>query len=123
MTTVNHMMRKRAGLFIVAVLILITSRLGAQPVVDSVKSLQKLNDRTYKMLDNLDPYGDSYTFTNVIKWKITDPDLQNQLRDALAKEPFNLKREEFDVSEYYLFSAPAGQDKVEPFHILVRGYT
>lgn len=96
--------------------------LRAQPIVDSVRSLQKQNDRTYKMLDQLDGYGDSYAFTNVIKWKITDADLQNQIRDALAKEPFNLKKEEFDVSEYYLFCAPAGPDKVEPFHILVRGY-
>jgi hypothetical protein len=93
-----------------------------QPIVDTVHSIQKQNDRTYRMLDQLDPTGDSYTFTNVIKWKITDPDLQNQIRDALTKEPFNLKKEDFDVVETYVFAAPAGQDKVEPFHILVRGF-
>jgi hypothetical protein len=93
-----------------------------QPIVDTVHAIQKQNERSYRMLDNLDNTGDSYTFTNVIKWKITDPDLQNQIRDALTKEPFNLKKEDFDVVETYLFSAPAGQDKVEPFHILVRGF-
>lgn len=95
---------------------------SAQPISDSVRAIQKLNERSYKMLEQLDPSGDSYTFTNVIKWKITDNDLQTQIREALAKEPFNLKREEFDVAETYLFAAPAGQDKVEPFHILVRGF-
>jgi hypothetical protein len=95
---------------------------SAQPIVDTVKAIQKQNERAYKMLDNLDATGDSYTFTNVIKWKITDPDLQNQIRDAIAKEPFNLKKEDFDVVETYIFAAPAGDDKVEPFHILVRGF-
>ncbi len=118
----SNTIRKACLFLIMSVSMLMVGRVEAQPLVDTVKAMQKLNDRTYKMLDQLDAYGESYTFTNVIKWKITDPDLQLQIRDALAKEPFNLKKEEFDVSEYYLFSAPAGVDKVEPFHILVRGY-
>ncbi len=122
MTKTQRKMCKVVTWIVLVLTVLPLQLLQAQPVVDSVKALQKLNDRTYKLLESLDNYGDSYTFTNVIKWKITDFDLQNQLRDALEKEPFNLKRDEFDVSEYYLFCAPAGQDKVEPFHILVRGY-
>ncbi len=115
---------KRRILTIACLLILsvVATRLAAQPLVDTVKAMQKQNERTYKMIEQLDQTGDSYTFTNVIKWKITDPDLQNQIRDALVKDPFNLKKEEFDVVETYIFAAPAGQDKVEPFHILVRGY-
>lgn len=118
----KQIMRKALSIIFLSACMLLAARVYAQPIVDTVKAMQKLNDRTYKMLSDLDQYGESYTFTNVIKWKITDPDLQLQIRDALAKEPFNLKKEEFDVSEYYLFSAPAGTDKVEPFHILVRGY-
>ncbi len=104
------------------ILFVVAPKLFAQPIVDTVKAIQKQNDRSYRMLDQLEGTGDSYTFTNVIKWKITDPDLQNQIRDAITKDPFGLKKEDFDVVEIYVFSAPVGQDKVEPFHILVRGY-
>jgi hypothetical protein len=117
--TVNRALSACCCLYLLSVLVLDCQ---AQPIVDTVHAIQKQNERSFRMLDNLDNTGDSYTFTNVIKWKITDPDLQNQVRDAIAKEPFNLKREEFDVVETYIFAAPAGQDKVEPFHILVRGY-
>ncbi len=117
--TVNKALIACCCLYLLSVLVL---DVHAQPIVDTVHAIQKQNERSFRMLDQLDNTGDSYTFTNVIKWKIQDPDLQNQIRDALTKEPFNLKREEFDVVETYIFSAPAGPDKVEPFHILVRGY-
>jgi len=98
------------------------SKLTAQPVVDSVKSLQKRNDQQYRLLSSMDDVGDSYSFTNVIQWRITDGDLTARIREALEKEPFNLKREEFDVTNTYIFAAPAGIDRVEPFHILVKGF-
>jgi hypothetical protein len=94
----------------------------SQPIVDTVKALQKSNERYYKTLQNMDDAGESYSFTNVIQWKIDDPELSNKIRDALDKEPFNLKKEEFDVTSIYVFSAPVAGDKVEPFHILVKGF-
>jgi hypothetical protein len=98
------------------------STLTAQPVVDSVKSLQKRNDQQYRLLTGMDDVGDSYSFTNVVQWRITDGDLNARIREALEKEPFNLKRDEFDVTNTYIFAAPAGIDRVEPFHILVKGF-
>ncbi len=98
------------------------STLTAQPVVDSVKALQKRNDQQYRLLTGMDDVGDSYSFTNVIQWKIVDGDLSSRIREALEKEPFNLKKDEFDVTNTYVFAAPAGIDRVEPFHILVKGY-
>src|SRR5947207_11807268 len=90
----------------------------SQPIVDTVKAIQKQNDKVYREIASLDPYGDSYTFTNVIKWHITDRELFDQIKDALTKEPFNVKPEEYRIDDIYLFSAPASQDHVEPFHIL-----
>ena len=49
---------------------IVAPRLYSQPVVDTVHAIQKQNERTYRMLDQLDATGDSYTFTNVVKWKI-----------------------------------------------------
>jgi hypothetical protein len=94
----------------------------AQPIVDSVKALQKINDKSYRFLAALDNFGESYTFTNVIKWHIVDAELNSQLRDVLQKEPFNLDPKTYRIDDIYLFSAPiAGSDQVEPFHILVEG--
>lgn len=98
------------------------STLTAQPIVDSVKALQKLNDKSYRFLAALDNSGESYTFTNVIKWRVSDPDLSSQLRDVLQKDPFGLDPKTYRIDEIYLFAAPVpGSDKVEPFHILVTG--
>jgi hypothetical protein len=94
----------------------------AQPIVDTVKAIQKANEKLYRALGSMDDGGESYSFTNVIKWKIVDGDLSTKIRDAIEKEPFNLKRDEFDVTDMYIFAAPATNDRVEPFHILVRGY-
>lgn len=94
----------------------------AQPIVDSVQSLQKQNDKMYRVLTSLDGQGASYAYTNVIQWKITDPDLYSELKDAVQKEPFNLKPDEVNITDIYLFAAPIpGTDRVQPFHILVMG--
>ncbi|MBS1902269.1 MAG: hypothetical protein JSS75_01020 [Bacteroidetes bacterium] len=94
----------------------------AQPLVDSVRALQKQNDRMYRVLSSLDDQGGSYAYTNVVQWKITDPELYGQLKDALQKEPFNLKPDEVDITDIYMFSAPIpGTDRVQPFHILAMG--
>lgn len=116
-------MRRRwsQGVFVVIVLFVATT-LYAQPIVDTVKALQKVNEKMYRQLSSMDDGGESYSFTNVIKWKVTDAELMNKLRDAVEKEPFNLKREDFDVTDIYVFASPAPNDRVEPFHILVKGY-
>ncbi len=102
---------------------IITNRTAsAQPVVDTVKALQKTNDKLYRALNSMNDDGESYSFTNVIKWKVVDADLMNKIRDAIEKEPFNLKKEDFDVTDTYIFAAPASNDRVEPFHLLVKGY-
>lgn len=93
----------------------------SQPIVDTVKAIQKQNDKSYRELNLLDPYGDSYTFTNVIKWHITDRELFDQIKEALLKEPFGVKPDEYRIDDIYLFSAPVTTDKVEPFHILLDG--
>ena len=93
----------------------------SQPIVDTVKAIQKQNDKAYRELSLLDPYGDSYTFTNVIKWHVTDRELFDQIKEALQKEPFSVKPDEYRIDDIYLFSAPIGNDRVEPFHILLDG--
>ncbi|HET9134987.1 MAG TPA: hypothetical protein VFO76_00005, partial [Candidatus Kapabacteria bacterium] len=100
----------------------LTGKGVAQPIVDSVKAMQKSNEKTYRFLSALDPYGESYTFTNVIKWHVVDPELLNELKALLVKEPFNVDPKTFRVDDIYIFSAPvAGTDRVEPFHLLVEG--
>src|SRR5213078_3011478 len=95
----------------------------SHPIVDTVKPIQKQNDKAYRELNLLDPYGDSYTFTNVIKWHITDRELFDQIKESLLKDPFNVKPDEYRIDDIYLFSAPATPDHVEPFHILLDGET
>src|SRR3954466_685989 len=93
----------------------------SQPIVDTVTRADKQNDKAYREISLLDPYGDSYTFTNVIKWHITDRELFDQIKEALQKEPFNVKPDEYRIDDIYLFSAPVTSDRVEPFHILLDG--
>lgn len=123
MNNTGMYMRRRwsQGVF-VTILIFVATTLYAQPIVDTVKALQKVNEKMYRQLSSMDDGGESYSFTNVIKWKVTDAELMNKLRDAVEKEPFNLKREDFDVTDIYVFASPAPNDRVEPFHILVKGY-
>ncbi|HEY6170743.1 MAG TPA: hypothetical protein VIX80_00660 [Candidatus Kapabacteria bacterium] len=101
--------------------VLCSTDVVAQPIVDTVKALQKKNDGLYRQLSSMEDNGESYTFTNVIKWKLVDPELQSKLRDALELEPFSMKRSDVNISEYYIFAAPASDDRVEPFHILLKG--
>jgi hypothetical protein len=116
-------MKKTAVLFAIVVLCGLSQSAFSQPIVDTVKTIQKQNDKVYREIASLDPYGDSYTFTNVIKWHITDRELFDQIKDALTKEPFNVKPDEYRIDDIYLFSAPAATDRVEPFHILLDGET
>ena len=102
-------------------IMLMTEVSFSQPIVDTVKAIQKQNERVYRELNLLDPYGDSYTFTNVIKWHITDRELFDQIKEALQKDPFGVKPDEYRIDDIYIFSAPVSQDKVEPFHILLDG--
>ncbi len=102
----------------------LTTSANSQPIVDSVKALQKINEKSYRFLTALESYGESYTFTNVVKWHITDGDLINQIKEALQKEPFNVDPKTFRIYDIYLFSAPIpGTERVEPFHILLEGIT
>lgn len=105
-----------------ALVMMFAPELMAQPVIDSIQAIQKQNDRVYRVLNSLDDQGGSYAYTNVIQWKVTDPELYNQLKDALQKDPFNLKPEDVDITDIYLFAAPIpGTDRVQPFHILAMG--
>src|SRR5437016_14571288 len=97
-------------------ILMLSSQAFSQPIVDTVKAIQKQNDKVYREISLFDPYGDSYTFTNVIKWHITDRELFDQIKEALQKEPFNVKPEEYRIDDIYLFSAPVNTDRVEPFH-------
>ncbi|MDP4220111.1 MAG: hypothetical protein Q8916_04635 [Bacteroidota bacterium] len=108
--------------FILTLAFLLASQpVFSQPIVDTVKAIQKQNDKAYRELSLLDPYGDSYTFTNVIKWHITDRELFDQIKEALQKDPFGVKPDEYRIDDIYLFCAPIGNDRVEPFHILLDG--
>jgi len=90
------------------------------PIADTVKARQKANEKMYKQLDAMDKDGESYSFTNVIQWKIDDNDLRNQIIESIRKPPIKFDSM-FRIDDVYLFSAPAGNDRVEPFHILLRG--
>ena len=116
-------MRLRCSITSLAVIIslIIFTNASAQPIVDTVKAIQKQNDKVYREISLLDPYGDSYSFTNVIKWHITDRELFDQIKEALTKEPFNVKPDEYRIDDIYLFAAPVSSERVEPFHILLDG--
>src|SRR5690349_17876582 len=116
-------MKQRIGFIAtyIALLGLFSQAAFSQPIVDIIRAIQKLNDRSYREISALDPYGDSYTFTNVVKWHITDRELFDQIKEALQKEPFNVKPDEYRIDDIYLFSAPVSSDRVEPFHILLDG--
>jgi hypothetical protein len=110
------------GVFLLAVLTIACEQGWAQPIADSVKAIQKSNEKSYRQLALLDPYGESYSFTNVIKWHIVDPELSAQIRDVMQKDPFSVDPKTFRTDDIYLFCAPvAGTDRVEPFHILLEG--
>lgn len=117
---------KKKSAFLSAILLLISasffvSPITAQPIVDTVKAIQKANEKFYRQISTLDPNGESYAFTNVIKWKITDRDLFDQIKEALTKAPFNVKADEYRIDDIYVFAAPVNSEKVEPFHVLLNG--
>src|SRR5688572_18747497 len=84
------------------------------PIADTVKARQKANEKMYRQLDAMDKDGESYSFTNVIQWKIDDNELRNQIIESIRKPPIKFDSM-FRIDDVYLFSAPATGDKVEPF--------
>ena len=96
--------------------------LKAQPLVDSLKALQQRNDKMYRELNAADDQGSSYQFTNVTAWKITDDDLKHQIETVFRSSAAGEKRlKDIDVDRIYVFSAPLGQERFEPFHVLFIG--
>jgi hypothetical protein len=109
----------------VAVVVMFTS-VQAQPINDSLKSITLRNEKNYRMLNQMDDKGASYAFTNITAWKITDEDLKNQIISVYTAQYGTKQLKNFDVSDVYVFSAPAGVDasgstKYEPFHVLFMG--
>jgi hypothetical protein len=96
--------------------------LHAQPLNDSLKSITLRNEKMYRLLNAMDDRGSSYEFTNVTAWKITDPDLQNQIEKIYTAKYGDKQLKNFDISDVYVFVAPTNvQDKFQPFHILFMG--
>lgn len=113
------MMRLKA---ILLVLLLQATVASAQPIADSLKSLQQRNDRIYRTINSADERGLAYSYTNVTAWHITDPDLTRQIESVVRSQPFGERAlNRIDVSDILVFAAPAGQDQYEPFHILFKG--
>jgi hypothetical protein len=94
----------------------------AQPLVDSLKALQQRNDKMYRELKSADDQGASYQFTNVTAWKITDDDLKHQIETVFRASAAGEKRlKDIDVDRIYVFAAPYGAERFEPFHVLFIG--
>ncbi len=94
----------------------------AQPLVDSLKALQQRNDKMYRVLASADPDGASYQFTNVTAWKIIDEDLKKQIEAVFRATPLGEKRlKDIDVDRIYVFLAPSGSERFDPFHVLFIG--
>ena len=91
------------------------------PIPDTIKARTLRNEKMYRMLNNMDDKGTSYEFTNVTAWKITDPDLQAQIIKVYTAKYGDKQLKNFDISDVYVFSAPAGNDRFQPFHILFMG--
>jgi hypothetical protein len=93
----------------------------AQPLNDSLKALTLRNEKMYRLLNSMEDKGASYEFTNINAWKITDPDLQNQIEKVYLAKYGDKQLKNFDIADVYVFVAPAGPDKYQPFHILFMG--
>jgi len=93
----------------------------AQPINDSLKAMTLRNEKMYRMLNNMDEKGASYEFTNVTAWKITDPDLQAQIIKIYQAKYGDKQLKNFDIADVYVFSAQAGFDRYQPFHVLFMG--
>ena len=94
----------------------------SDPVSDSLKAVTLRNEKMYRLLNSMEDRGASYQFTNVNAWKITDPDLQNQIEKVYQAKYGDKQLKNFDISDVYVFVAPTNvQDKYQPFHILFMG--
>src|SRR5207244_4877148 len=93
----------------------------AQPINDSLKAITLRNEKMYRMLNQMDDKGASYEFTNTIAWKITDPELYAQIEKVYRAMYGERELKDFDVQSIYVFSAPVGSDRVQPFHVLFMG--
>ncbi len=94
----------------------------AQPLNDSLKAVTLRNEKMYRLLNSMDETGHSYEFTNVTAWKITDPDLLNQIEKVYTQKYGDKQLKNFDIENVYVFVAPTNvQDKYQPFHILFMG--
>lgn len=109
------------GALLVLAFCILSVRANAQgPIADSVKARQKVNEKMYRQLETMDKDGESYSFTNVIQWKIDDNELRNQIIESIRKPPIKFDSL-FRIDDVFLFSAPSENDRVEPFHILLKG--
>ena len=96
--------------------------LQAQPLNDSLKAVTLRNEKMYRLLNSMDDKGSSYEFTNVTAWKITDPDLLNQIEKVYTAKYGDKQLKNFDIDNVYVFVAPTSNDQVyQPFHILFMG--
>ncbi len=94
---------------------------SAGPVTDSLKAITLRNEKMYRMLSNMEDKGADYVFTNVTAWKITDPDLQAQIIKAYTTKYGEKQLKNFDIADVYVFSAPTGVERYQPFHVLFMG--
>ncbi len=97
------------------------SAIHAQPLNDSLKAVTLRNEKMYRLLNSMDDRGSSYEFTNVTAWKITDPDLQAQIIKVYTAKYGDKQLKNFDIADVYIFSAPVGNDRYQPFHVLFMG--
>src|SRR5579883_656926 len=110
----------RATLFAALVLLPVATA-SAQPINDSLKALTLRNEKMYRLLNQMDDKGSSYEFTNVVAWKITDDDLRSQIIKVYTAQYGDKQLKNFDIQNVYVFSAPVGNDRVQPFHVLFMG--
>jgi hypothetical protein len=95
----------------------------AQPLNDSLKAVTLRNEKMYRLLNSMEDKGSSYEFTNVTAWKITDPDLVNQIEKIYTAKYGDKQLKNFDIDNVYVFVAPTNNEEVpfQPFHILFMG--
>jgi len=116
----THRHVTRAVILFVVAIVPLTS-VVAQPINDSLKALTLRNEKMYRMLNQMDDKGSSYEFTNVVAWKINDPELYAQIEKVYRAQYGEKELKDFDVNSIYVFSAPVGNDRYEPFHVLFMG--
>ncbi len=113
------------GFLLFCVVLAPSLRVAAQS--DSqLKKLQLQNERMYRDLSNMDDKGASYQFTNVVAWHLQDTGLiaeitrtYTDLYGENGTQGHQLK--DFNPEDIYVFSVPVGNDRYQPFHILIKG--